>query len=884
MGSDYFPVHAHSAFSAMDGMQPVQAMVEKVARLGMPAMALTDHGMMPGTVQGYKECQKAGIGFFPGSEFYLVRDVNDPDTRGNRWHIGMVALNFQGLVALNRLSTLSWQKNRFYVKPLIDLNDLAFLHDEGHAKNIAVTTGCYSGIVVNNWQGPDPQAHADSMISMLKGWFPNLYVELQNHSIRWPEGYTDGDIVGALWDIAQRQGLPVVVGADSHYIDASEQPVHDLMKDICYFGAGEDSHFNGGPYSIESWDTMKGLYPEKAWDAISAGHGDLLDKNELSIPALDNYKFHVPKMHESPNEQLRKMAYAGLDDRGVIDDLRYIKAVQDELAVIQTMGYANYFILCKTHVIDWCRNNDVIVNARGSANGSVVCWAIGITNVDPLVWHTDFDRFLSVDRKKPPDVDFDVPVADRGRLIDHLLQVFPDSVHIGTFGKIGLGKNDEGEDAGSVLVQYMAAFRKKDPKFDGKVKPEHWDTLHKLSDETLVYKGQGRHAAGLILPGDGDLNIHDYLPLSRIIKVDKTVTQYMKDDVDSLGFTKIDILGLGALQTLNKCLELIGRPLNEWDWIPFDDKKACALLRSGNGTGLFQFEGFSTMRGGKEVKIKSTQDVIFTLALYRPALMNGGQKDLYLYNRSVKPSEQQRLHPIFDPILADTAGVPLYQEQITGILKTLGMAFEEYNELMSAIKASNGFIRGAAATFERLMPLFYDLCEEKGLNAEESDDAWGAVVGFTEYGFNRAHSTSYGLMAYYSAYLKAHYPLEYMAALLNVWAQKEDKVRTYTAEARRHGIRIVKADVNDSDVSWSIDPGRKNALRKGLISIRGVGPTAAEEIVAQRAAGGPFLSVQDFLDRTPRKIVTAGTRWKAHGELIGVAKALMDAGAFRSLD
>lgn len=886
MGSDYFPVHAHTAFSGMDGMGKVKDHVQRIADLGQPGVAFTEHGNMGSVVQAYQATRKAGLAYFPACEFYVVKDVDDPDTRDKRYHLGMMALDLKGYQALTNLMTLSWQAQRFHRKPLIDLGDLAFLSEEGYADHIAVTTGCYFGLVIDQWQAKQgPWTHADHMIAMLQRWFPHLYVELQNHGITHPDGTTDLDISMTLHGIAQQRGLPVVMGGDSHYIDASEQGVHDLMKGICYHGNDEDTKFPGGPYHLVSTDEAKAAMGP-LWDDVEAGHSDLLSKHALTIPPLDNYKFHVPKMYDQPQDVLRKVVHDCLVAKGFDQRENYRLRVDQELEVIDAMRFSNYFLLVKTHVTDYARDNGILVNARGSVNGSLVTFLLGISNVDPLVWNTSFDRFLSKDRKKPPDIDIDVDFRGRDKMIAHLRAVFPTMVQVGTYAKIGITNGDN--DEGSVFVQYMAAMRRKVPNFDGKVRREDRPYLERLAD-TEVYKSMGTNAAGFILPGD-DLPIKEYLPLGRIISSGTVVTQFNKDDVEALGYMKMDILGLRALQTLNGTLVRIGRQPNEWDWIPWDDKKACALLRSGNGIGLFQYEGYSSQMGGKEMGIKSTKDTILGLALYRPALMNGGQKDQYLAVRFKKPMQtklgvwkypEYRLHPVFDKALSETKGVPLFQEQIMEMLKALGMAFAEYNDLMTAIKASNGFIQGAAETFERLQPLFYDLAEEKGLTPEECDLAWDAVVGFTEYGFNKAHATSYGIMSYYSAYLKAHHPLEYMASLLDVWAGVKDKEREYTKEAKRLGFNIARADVNYSQASWDLDPQRKNTIRRGLVSLDGIGWSVAEAIVEVRPDGG-FVDLGQFLDLTPRRPVTAGPS-KNPDLLKGVAKTLKEAGAFRSL-
>lgn len=882
MASSFFAVHAHTAHSSMDGMGTAAQMVQRAAEFGQPAIAFSEHGNMASTVQGYLAAKKAGIKYFPACEWYVVSDVTDPEGRKNRWHMGMLALDSIGYQAMTQMQTLSYQEDHFYRKPLLDLGDLADAYDRGWMEHVAVLTGCYSGMVIDGWDKPDPEENARKRIRMMKMFCPNLFVELQDHGIVWPNGVSDQEIALALYQIAQEEDLPVVMGGDSHYLDAYQQSTHDLMKDICYFGDGEDNHFSGGPYHLPSTEESKAKWPEDVWTSIEDGHRRLLDMHEDAIPPLDNYEFHVPVMERvNPDQVLEDEVMEGLDARGK-QTIDYLGRASDELKVIAKMGMSNYFLLVKRHIADWCRDNDIIINTRGSANGSLVCYALGISEVDPLQWNTPFDRFLSLDRMKPPDIDVDVDFRGRQALIEHLSKVFPEITQIATYSKIGMGKNkDTGEDSGSVIVQYMAAMSRKDPDFDRKIKPEHKTALFDLAD-THVFKSMGTNAAGFIIPGE-NLAIEDWLPKARVISSDTWVTQYSKDDVEALGYVKVDVLGLRALQTLNGTLAKIGRPVNDWDWIPMDDKEACALLRSGKTAGIFQYEGFTSAKGGREMKIRTTKDAILGLALYRPALINGGQKDLFLENRKYKTAKRQvRLHTLFDPTLNDTEGVPLFQEQIMGMLRALGMEYQDYNDLMSAIKASNGFIQGAAETFNRIMPIFYDLCEDKGLTDEEADEAWGAVIGFTEYGFNRAHATSYGLMAYRAAYLKAHYPLEYMASLLDVWSDDKDKVRTYAAHARSLGMSIVKADVNHSKAGWDIDTTRRNALRKGLVSLPGIQYPTASVIVEAREEGGDFTSIQDFIDRTPRRPVTGGNDWKRKQELKGVCKVLYEAGAFRS--
>jgi DNA polymerase-3 subunit alpha len=883
MGSDYFDIHAHSEWSTLDAMGTVEDLVAMAAKQGKPALALTDHGTMAGALRLYKHCKKHDLAAFPGSELYVVRDIDDKATRDIRYHLGMVALDFTGYKAMVKLSSASHRRDRFHRKPLVDLNDLAEFSDAGMAQHVAVTTGCYFGLVVQQMATYKSASKGEAMVKMLANWFPNLYVELQNHGVDHGDGTDDFQIAEMLWEIAQNLGLPVVVGQDAHYCEVHSQPVHDLMKDICYFGDGEDDRFPGGPYHLAGVEELKPFFADK-WDAIEEGHGDLLDKHRLSIPALDTYRFHVPEVSKAPMTELMKGVEAGAVLRGIPRTAEYKERAKYERDVIDKMGMANYFLLF-AEFTDWCRENGVIINARGSVNGSLITYLLGISEVDPILWDTDFDRFISLDRQKPPDIDMDVESGKRGLLLDHAKKKFPSMVQIGTYTRLGITEQDDGdgitEDKGSVFVQYMAAMRKKG-NFDGKVKPEHRDALNKLAD-MKVRRALGVHAAGIVLPTE-DHRVEDYLATGLVASSNTTVTQAVMEDVEDAGFVKGDFLGVKMLETLSITQRNLGKDPNDWSWIPWDDELACRTLRSGYTTGIFQFNGFSTMMGGKEMGVRSTQDAILCLALYRPALMDNGQKDLYLHNRKYKSrSRQHRLHQFFDPILDVSLGVPIFQEQIMQMCKAIGMAYDDWNDLMKAVKASNDKIgQYAAATMARIKPNFMALCAGKGIPQEDADEAWGAVVGFTDYGFNKAHATSYGIMAYRSAYLKAHHPLEYMHALLTTWAgtKKEPKM---VSEARRLGIAIVRADVNKSDFNWTIDRSRsKPTIRRGLLSIDGIGDTVAASIIDCRPVGG-WTSMDDFIDTTPSRPVTGGKDWTKHGTLNGIMAKLRDAGALTSL-
>lgn len=873
VGSDYFPVHSHSEFSWLDGMGSVQDMVAKVAKMGQPGMALTDHGVMAGVIRLYKECQKHGLAPFPGEEFYLVRDVTDDATKTDRFHVGMLALDAEGFHALIRLSSLSHDRDRFHRKPLIDFSDLAAMHEAGLTDHIALTTGCFFGLPIQMLvrNGYDS---ARAAVAMYRQFFPNTtYVEIQLHQADHDEMH-EADVADYMLQIADELGLPVVAGQDSHYCDKEDQAAHDLMKEICYFGDGEDFSFPGGPYHLATTTFMRNHH-RGHWDRVEEGHADLLDRNKLILPELDSYKFNVPNVKGVvlPERHLRQMVQ---DHTAYLFD-NYQRRADYELDVIEKMGMAEYFLLVE-RVTTWCRKQGIFVNARGSANGSLVCYMLGITNVDPIQWNTNFDRFLSLNRKKPPDIDLDVESGRRHEVEAFLKTEYPTMVHMGTYSKLGMDEDYiTGEKKGSLMVQYMAARRRQDGV--ARVRDGDGPRIDLLSVQQ-VRKGPGTHAAGFVLPGR-TLPIEKYLATMLIASSKTTVTQAVMEDVEAAGYVKLDLLGLRTLETINRCLESLGRPRNDLSWIPWDDRKACALLRSGKTDGIFQFEGYATMIGAKTMKVKNTLDAILCLALYRPALMDGGQTDEFL---EIRASGQVReINPVVDHVLADTLGVAVFQEQIMEIMEAVSMPFEEYNELMTAVKASGGKIfEYARDIISKTEPNFMKYAKACGIDRDEAELLWSMVVGFTDYGFNRAHATSYGMVGYQMAYLKAHHPLEFMAAVLGAWAGS-DKESVYVKEARRLGFSIVRPDVNYSGESWVIDPSRRDSMRKGLLSIKGVGANAAVTLVAEREANGPFQSIEDLIERVPARAVTGGRDWKKSGTLKGTMKLLYDAGALRSI-
>lgn len=894
--SNFFHTHVHSEFSTLDAISSVDSLVARAVKYKQPAMGLTDHGNMAGTVQLYRAGQKYGIPVFPGEEGYLVEDTLDKTAQ--RFHIGLLAPTYDAYQALSRLSSLSHTREKFHRFPRFDFADLAATSEAPGGKDIVILTGCYFGLVQQTLITKGPKA-AQRIVEMYARLFPNTFVEIQNHNITHPDGSHDLDICEALVSIADEVGLPVLATQDSHYCNSKEKSAHALMKRMVYTGKDDDAdnEFPGDSFHFATTEWVEEHHDADNWDRSEEGMKHLLGLNDLSLPALDTFKAQIPSAFKNPERVVRKRCLEQLDfmdEDGVLVKPRsaYEKRLAHEFDIIAYTNQWGYFTLYLP-LIDYCDDKGYCIEARGSANGSLVCYLLGITSVDPLEDDLLFERFISKDRKKPADIDMDVEDSARDDIVNFLNGKYQ-TVQIGTFGALGAREvEDGGDDKGSVLVSYNAYLRRKlgndvfIPRY-GKgieriadvknISPKDYKGLRELS-KSNVKRSYGVHAAGLLLDGV-DAKISEYVPTMLVASSGKTVTQFTMDDVEELGFTKMDILGQRTLTTLRRCQELIGiDPPTDFSWIPRNDRATAKTLREGRpDNAIFQFEGWSMAKGAKALGIKTTKDCIIAGALFRPACIESGVTDLYIQRRKDRSLMEDVTypHPVFEKVLKETNGVVLFQEQVLNIMRGLGLSYEGINTFFKIVKDSG---KGATARnqerAEEVHKTWADICKKNGIT--DPDGAWHFIEGYTKYGFNKAHSAGYGIRSYRAAYLKTHYPLEYMAAVLETVAGKA-KEPVYVNEARRMGIRLMSPDVNVSGALWTLDT-KKGGIRKGLTSIKGIGVNAANEIVAN----APYASVEEIIERCPAKLVTGGKLFLKEQKFNGVLEKLRAAGALSSL-
>lgn len=934
--SSFFHAHCHSQFSTVDGMVPPATMVNKAYRYGQPAIAFTEHGNMGSFVQGYLEAKRLGMKFFPGIEGYLidpqVENWKEPEKgqKVGRFHFIVLALNEDGYKALVKFTTLTHTRPRFNRFPRATLSDLATL-GTNHGKDLVLLTGCYFGLLQQTLVSKGYES-AGRVLDMYSKWFPNTYVELQNHNIDHgdddnvsPDFADDVDIVDALYDLAMERNLPVIATQDCHYLDQGQKKAHNLMKKMVY--AGGDDEFPGDSFHLASADWVAEHYDDEIWDACEESYAKLLEMNTLSIDPLDNYKPDVPLMPgvddpvaevhdgcvEALEEYLDRMRIPKSKHSGYWDRLEY------EEEVINQLGMASYFVIWQKFA-DWCRDEKIAIEARGSANGSLVAFLMRITQVDPVLWNVDFARFLSVDRISPPDVDMDIEDSERPRAVKYLLSLF-EACQIGTWGKMGI-TYDEREDTqkGSILVTYVSYLRRQcekrasaiierrggrksdvkayaqaifqkeygyleDIRDVKKVSEKDYTALKQMADMNSVYKSYGVHAGGILLSGQR-IKIDDYIPKMLVASSDTHVSQYDMNDVEKFGLLKMDVLGQATLRTMKLAQQHMEvEDPADFSWIKNDDKDACKNLRSGRtNTGVFHIEAPTKSRGGRELGVKTTKDAILVQALYMPGAMDSGQTEHYIRARKDKKYRDtiKYVHPIFERHLKETYGAYVFQNQVLAILRDMGMSIPDTNKFLKIVKSSGSGAKEAnAKKLAEIYEHFVDMWDKHNIPHDRLKETWESLCGFGAYGFNKAHASGYGIRMYRCAYLKEHYPLEFMTATLITWAGRT-KEKIYMREARRIGIRLMPPDINISGASWAMDK-RRNAIRRGLVTIAGIGDKVALAIATERQRNGSYESVEDLISRLEPRVMTGGAKYLKTGEITGNLKKLYDAGVLRSI-
>jgi len=848
-------LHLHSHYSLLDGLPKIGDILDWTEKLGMDSVALTDHGVLYGAVEFYKKAKEKGIKPIIGAEMYMAFEKmtqERPKIDDKRYHLVLLVKNDTGYKNLVKLITKAHLEG-FYYKPRID-EDLLAQHSEGLVGLSACLQGKIPQLILAN-----KKSEAEKLILKYQEIFgkENFYLELQHH----PNIPEQEKVNKALISLSKKLKVPLVATNDCHYLKKEDTEVQDILMLI---NTGADP--NDPERLTMKQDDFSMRKPEEMIEAFKDVPEAI--ENTQKIVEMCNFEFELGKVKlprfqipegKSPDEYLRELAYKGLRWRyGENPDKKIIERLEYELKIISQTGFADYFLIIQD-LVNWAKERRIVVGpGRGSVGGSLVAYLLNITNIDPIKYNLLFERFLNPERISLPDIDLDFTHRRRDEVIEYVAQKYGKNkvAQIITFGT--MAARAVVRDVGRVLG-YSYSYCDK----IAKLIPFGWNldqTLagvaefrqlylsdlkaQKLIDYAKKLEGCARHASthacGVVISATP---LDEIVPLQHPSQNEKTiVTQYEMQSVEDLGLLKMDFLGLKNLtiieDTLSRIYKVQGKSINIQN-IPLDDKKTFKLFQKGETIAVFQLESGGMRKYLKELKPNTLEDIIAMLALYRPgpmALIPEYIKGKY------KKKKVDYLHPKLEPILKSTFGIPVFQEQVMKIAQELaGFSLGEADVLRKAI---------AKKKKKLLMDQkekFIEGCKKNDIDEIIAMKIWNWFEPFARYSFNRSHATAYALIAYQTAYLKAHYPLEFMASVLTSEKQDVERIGFLMQECKRMGIEVLPPEINESLENFTVVPPDK--IRFGLLAIKNVGHNVVRAIVQERKEKGPFSSVFDFITR-----------------------------------
>ncbi len=866
-------LHNHSHYSLLDGLTKLDELINYAKEQGSPAVALTDHGTMYGAIEFYQKCKKAGIKPIVGVETYLAPNSRfDKNTRGDaaNFHLLLLAKNIEGYKNLIKLVSAAHIEG-FYYKPRIDW-ELLQKHHEG----IIASTACLGGEIPQLILGEKVSRARERILEYNKLFGQgNFYLEIMDH----PELIGQEKVNKQLIKFSRELGIPLVATNDLHYLKKEDAEAQDILLCLQNKKKKEDTDrmkmLGLGDYSMRSNREMIEAFADVP-EAITSTL-EIADKCNLKIE-LGNIQlpyFEVPR-GEDGNSYLRHLCEQGVAKRfpdASVEEMERVKERLDyELGVISKMGWPSYFLIV-ADFISWAKNNKIVVGpGRGSAPGSLVCYLTGITNLDPLKYDLLFERFLNPDRISMPDIDMDFADVRRAEVINYVEKKYGQDhvAQIITFGT--MAARAAIRDVGRVLNEpydYCDKLSKSVPMFMKleeaiKTVPELKEMYSKeeaakrILDYAQRLEGVARHASthacGVLITKDA---LTEYVPIQYASSIDKSViSQYSLHPIEDLGLLKMDFLGLKNLTIIESALKIIKNTRGleiDIDDLSLDDIATYKLFQAGETTGIFQFESSGMKRYLKELKPSSFEDIIAMVALYRPGPMEWIPD--YIAGKH-KKKKVSYLHPKLAPILEKTYGVAIYQEQVMRIARDVaGFTMGEADVLRKAMG------KKIASLLAKQKEKFVEGCVKNGVHKELAEKIFSFIEPFAGYGFNRSHAACYAMIGYQTAYLKAHWPVEFMAALLTADQHDTDRIAIEIDECRNMNIKIMAPDINESFASFTVVtagtkenkvvvPDEKvDTIRFGLSAIKNVGEHIVDVIIQERKENGPYIDISNLLER-----------------------------------
>lgn len=897
--SDYVHLHNHTQFSLLDGLTRVPDLIEYVKETGMQSVAMTDHGTLSGAIEFYKEATKNDVKPIIGIETYVAARKHtdkDPQKDKNRFHLILLAMNHKGYQNLMQLSTIA-NLHGFYYYPRID-HELLEQYNEG----IIALSACM-GSEIGTRIRDDQYDQAKEIAEWYKSVFGDrYYLEIQDH------GHPDNPLHSeeqqrvneGVLKLSKELDIPAVVTCDAHYLKHEDQDAHEILLCVgtgSYLSDEKRMSLKDYPLHVEApaelikrWGTD---HPEVITNTkVIADRCNL----EIELGGILIPKFPVPE-GETEKSYLDRLVMWGLawrygtkpdgsrfteeeagelspQEARAVTPANVLERADYELGVIAQMGFNGYFLII-ADFMNWGKDQGIVFGpGRGSAAGSIISYSLKITELDPLHYDLLFERFLNPDRISMPDVDIDIQDTRRDEVIQYCADKYGSErvANIVTFGRM-FARNAVRDVARVLQVPYGDADRlakmipapvqgrhiplkvslAKDPELKREYdeNPASREVLEQALRLEGTVRSHGIHACGVVIAPD---DIVKFAPLE-IAQKGVISTQYPKDPVEELGLLKMDFLGLSNLSIMNTALEIIAREYGVTDIdineLPLDDPKTFKLLQRGDTTGVFQFESSGMKRYLRELKATEFDDVIAMGALYRPGPLSAGLTDSFIKRKNGLEAIEYA-HPLMKPALETTFGVLVYQEQVMRISRDVcGFTGGEADTLRKAIGKKKKDV------MEKMRVKFIDGAVANGVPRNVIEKFWKDLLGFADYCFNKSHSACYGMISYQTAYLKAHYPAAFMAALMSSDYDDIDRLAIEITECKKMGIAVTPPDVNESVHDFTVVPA-ENKIRFGMNAVKNVGTGAVDEILRAREEG-PFKDLEDFFTRVNVRIVNRKT-------------------------
>jgi DNA polymerase III subunit alpha len=881
MSAGFAHLHVHTEYSLLDGFSRIEKLVKQAKALDMQHLAITDHGAMYGAIEFFKACRSEGINPVIGIEAYLTEDMRDHSKRysDDYHHLLLLAKNNTGYYNLLKLTTIA-NTEGWHLRPRIDKNALA-----KYADGLFVTSSCLSGEIPKMFlAGKTEEAYKTAR------WYQdvfgpeNFYLEIQEHHGTFDDGQPSpqGKLNQLLYQMHKEMQIPMVATNDLHYVEASDADSHDVL--LCVQTGKRRAEtkrfkFDSTMYYLKSPLEMSQLFPELP----GALTNSVRIAEQCSVDLLA-YKaqlpdYLVPLEYASQKDYLRSLCVEGVKERfgEMSEPIR--KQLDYEIDMIAEKGFMSYFLI-EWDLVNYARSHGIRCSARGSAAGSIMAYSLGITNVDPLRYQLPFERFFNTERADMPDIDMDFPDDRREDVIDYVTRKYGEDrvAQMVTFNTMAakasvkdvarvMGEQEVGDRITRLIPMgpHVTLQRSLDNVRELNDLYKESRIVQEIIDQALKLEGAvrstGVHAAGVIVANEP---LEKFVPLQLRDPKDPgkgRITQYEQAHLEELGLIKYDFLGLSNLTILDNTLKYIKAAHGEevvlekvpLDPVPGDDEqnarrqKAFDLLASGETTGIFQLEGAKMTEYIKQLKPTRIEDIMAMIALYRPGPMDSIPDfiDAKHGRKKIK-----YLDPRLEEWLAESYGVIVYQDQVLFIgVNLAGFSWGKVNKFRKALsKKKMDEVEGYKGDF-------IEGCVKNGMKRDVAEQLFTLILPFGGYGFNKAHAASYAVVAFYTAYLKANYTAEFMAATMTTEASDARKIANAIAECKRMGVEVLGPDVNKSDRGFTVEG---DSVRFGLLAIKGIGEGPIGEIVRARSEGGPFKALADFCTRVDPKYVGKG--------------------------